>query len=268
MNRLIIIICLFISHTLYGQKAHVIEPALLECWYDHTQQRDTLNPSQKLRDVMVLRIGNKTSEFFSYNKCREDSIEYDPNCAELRKELFFKRFNNLDSTRMAGTVSTYDYIYKNHPKGKYTTYSSLGSGKRGKYIFITEDIPTIQWTLTDSTKTIHGYKCQKAITDFRGRTYIAWFTRKLPVDNGPWKLGGLQGLILEAYDIEKHYHYRIKEIKTEKIPPVTFYNYGGFHHTAIDRKEYLREYYERTSAYPIKFRGTAHGYDLIERDYH
>lgn len=267
MNRLILLICLFISHTLYGQEAHVIEPAVLECRYDHTLQLDTLNPDQKLRDLMVLRIGEKTSEFFSYYKQQDDSIEYDPNCAELRKELFFKRFNNLDSTRRAGTISTYDYIYKNYPKGKYTTYSSLGSGNRGKYIVITEEIPMMQWTLTDSTKTIYGYKCQKATTNFRGRTYIAWFTHKLSFNNGPWKLGGLKGLILEAYDQEKHYHYIIKEIKTKKISPVTFYNYGKFNHEAMDRKEYLREHYERISAYPITFRNTEHGYDLMERDY-
>lgn len=268
MNRLILFVCFFVSHTLYGQEAHVIEPALLECRYDHTLQMDTLNPSQKLRDLMVLRIGEKTSEFFSYYKQQDDSIEYDPSCAELRKELFFKRINNLDSTRKAGTISTYEYIYKNYPQGKYTTYSSLGLGKRGKYIFITEDIPTMQWTLTDSIKAIHGYKCRKAMTTFRGRTYIAWFTHQLPFSDGPWKLGGLKGLILEAYDQEKHYYYRIKDIKTQKIPPVTFYNYGKISHAAMERKEYLREHYERISIYPIRYRNTAHGYELKERDYH
>jgi len=66
------------------------------------------------------------------------------------------------------------------------------------------------WELYNDFKVIAGFKCQKAITTFRGRTFIAWFTPKIPVSTGPWKLNGLPGIILEAYDEEKKVNFLFK----------------------------------------------------------
>lgn len=49
---------------------------------------------------------------------------------------------------------------------------------------IEEDNSTFQWTMIDSTKTICNYTCQLATTDFRGRTYKAWFTPEIPISAG------------------------------------------------------------------------------------
>ena len=40
---------------------------------------------------------------------------------------------------------------------------------------------------------------------FKGRTWTAWFAADIPLDNGPWKLCGLPGLILRAYDAKQQY---------------------------------------------------------------
>lgn len=80
------------------------------------------------------------------------------------------------------------------------------------------------WELHNDFKVIAGFNCQKAITAFRGRTFIAWFTPKIPVSTGPWKLNGLPGIILEAYDEEKKVNFlfksytaRIKKTKESEI---------------------------------------------------
>jgi hypothetical protein len=41
---------------------------------------------------------------------------------------------------------------------------------------------------------------------FKGREYIVWYAPSIAYAEGPWKLGGLPGLILEAYDKEDNWH--------------------------------------------------------------
>lgn len=64
----------------------------------------------------------------------------------------------------------------------------------------TDSLLNKKWTYIDSTKVINQYKCKLAKKEFRGRTYNVWYTTDIPIDYGPWKLYGLPGLILEAYD--------------------------------------------------------------------
>ena len=70
----------------------------------------------------------------------------------------------------------------------------------------------IDWKIQENTKKIGKYTCKKAIGDFRGRTYIAWFTEEIPLPYGPWKLHGLPGLILQAEDTEKMFRATFKSI--------------------------------------------------------
>ncbi|MEM7372546.1 MAG: GLPGLI family protein [Bacteroidota bacterium] len=65
---------------------------------------------------------------------------------------------------------------------------------------IQEKWPDIPWTIQQEEKIIAELLCKKATAHFRGRDYTAWFTPELPFNFGPWKLCGLPGLILEAYD--------------------------------------------------------------------
>lgn len=60
--------------------------------------------------------------------------------------------------------------------------------------------PDLKWNIDAETKIISNIKCQKATTKFRGRNYTAWFAPSIPIQDGPWKLHGCPGLILEAYD--------------------------------------------------------------------
>lgn len=90
-------------------------------------------------------------------------------------------------------------IFKEPAKDKATFVAPAGLTT----YLIEEKIPEIQWNIEETTKDIKGYTCQKATTLFRGRQYEAWFCPSLPYNNGPWKLGGLPGLILEAYDVNK-----------------------------------------------------------------
>lgn len=57
---------------------------------------------------------------------------------------------------------------------------------------------SIKWDLTNNRKIILGYVCQEAKGNYRGRSYKAYFTDKIPIQNGPHNFDNLPGLILEV----------------------------------------------------------------------
>ena len=71
-----------------------------------------------------------------------------------------------------------------------------------------ENNPPMKWKLINEEKEILSQKCFKAITSFRGRNFIAWYTKDIPINDGPYKFSGLPGLILEVYDDNENFHYK------------------------------------------------------------
>lgn len=85
----------------------------------------------------------------------------------------------------------------------------------------------LNWKLEDETKKINAFLCSKATVNFRGRDYIVWFTNEINTPFGPWKLGGLSGLILEVSDITGFFNISATKIqintdliKNFKIPKI------------------------------------------------
>ncbi|CAM1351067.1 GLPGLI family protein [Tenacibaculum insulae] len=88
----------------------------------------------------------------------------------------------------------------------------LLSGYTKTKSYLKEQLPKINWEITNEFKKIGEYKCQKATGYFRGRTYTTWFTNKIPVPFGPWKLQGLPGLIIEVKDAKKEVYFRVTKV--------------------------------------------------------
>ncbi len=94
-------------------------------------------------------------------------------------------------------------FYKNYPAAGQTT---LLDRVLGNYYQCTEKVETPSWQIIpDSTATLMDYKCQLATAFFKGRLWYAWYTEDIPLNEGPWKLYGLPGLVLRAYDRNKQY---------------------------------------------------------------
>ena len=105
-----------------------------------------------------------------------------------------------------GDIHTDRQIFTNFEK-QYTT--SIEHEIGGPYL-TKENKAKIDWKIYSETKTIGEYICNKATCTFRGRNYEAWFTTKIPISAGPWKLNGLPGLILQAYDETGEVQYLFK----------------------------------------------------------
>ena len=88
------------------------------------------------------------------------------------------------------------------------------------YIILSIVALAVHWQLVpDSTKEILGYQCQMATTRFKGRQWTVWYTEDIPLDEGPWKLRGLPGLVLSAYDAKRQYVFEgagLEQVSTDQ----------------------------------------------------
>ena len=94
--------------------------------------------------------------------------------------------------------------------GKKILYSNILDGKQ---IYVSEMLPKFSWKITKQKKKIGSFDCVLANTTFRGRKYYAWYAPEIAVYSGPWKLNGLPGMILEAYDEGKNVMWNFKSYK-------------------------------------------------------
>lgn len=253
-----------------GTTTQVIEPAIMECQYDHTAVRDTLDRSHVMKDRMILRIGKNVSQFYSWYTHYGDSLWSSPTGQQIAIKRTFeairtKNFENKPGERTPG------YIYKSYPqKGVTTTYviqvePDLTLQKKPACLYFSEDTPKQTWEVQDSIKQIAGYSCQLAVTQFRGRLWYAWFSLDIPIDNGPWKLCGLPGLIMEAYDKQNYYHYTLTSIRTKDVEPIIFYNYWNSVFEQTTRLNYLKRAHKFITQYSEHLKYTQ--YDFLELDY-
>ena len=75
-----------------------------------------------------------------------------------------------------------------------------------------------EWTLEEDTASFLGHSCQKATCRWRGRDYVAWFAPDIPIRRGPWKFGGLPGLIMKIHDVDSLYVFEAVAIEKGNFP--------------------------------------------------
>ena len=61
-----------------------------------------------------------------------------------------------------------------------------------------------------------------ATANYHGRDWTAWFTPDIPLQEGPWKLCGLPGLILEANESTGQHSFIATglEVSNQEIVPI------------------------------------------------
>ena len=88
----------------------------------------------------------------------------------------------------------------------------------GPIIQFSEREDKIDWELTGNSAEVCGRQCSEAKAQFHGRAFSAWFCSEIPVSSGPWKLGGLPGLILKAESDDGSYRWEMTGIEQGSWP--------------------------------------------------
>ena len=191
-----------------------------------TTKLDSVGRYSYENEDMQLEVGEKVSYFYS--------TTYRAYIENLRKSLDGNNIQIETSSPARGNLSM-DF-YRNYPTGK-STY--LDKVIREKFR-ITEPLEQPQWDIiADSTKQILNYDCQMARCKFKGRTWTAWFAADIPLDNGPWKLCGLPGLILRAYDSKQQYIFDCVGMKQAKEDENITYNSDFDKYATSSMKEFV-----------------------------
>lgn len=275
-SLLLSIIAFLTTSMIYADSPYVkeAEDAIIEVIYSRKQVTDTtMRDNRFFMDDVLLRIGNNKSLFCGVKKLWDDSIskvDY-ATYSTLLKASYEKDPKNFFF--LGGTY--WSYIYKDKTK-KEVTECDYFDLTRWKY---KEELQTPTWTITDSIKNCLGYECVMATTFFKGRNWIAWFSPEIPIPDGPWKLNGLPGLILEAYDVAHDYEYIPKAIHTAGLAPVGYMWYYN-DYTYVSRDQFFKNWRKAKmqdgvakikAAYDIKSSSPAQkktlSYDREEIDY-
>ena len=196
----------------YAQKK--IDEAYLKCQYDYTYVVDTLS-GKTAKDWLVLQIGKNMSKCYSYYSMQVDSIFASPD----RDVILRQQINAAIGSKTEWPHKRMKaYVYKNYPQGKMTVTDGL---LMQDYIY--EDTLYAQnWVIQDPSKLILGHECQKAVCQYRGHCWTAWFAMDIPITDGPWKLCGLPGLIMEATTENNSHAFKLLGIKKVSKEPIVF----------------------------------------------
>lgn len=237
-------VCLFslCSISVYGAKKTVYPKAEIKVEYTYHEKFWRGSDGVIERDIpMLLLANNEGSKFYCPNTEYRDSLESTPSGRAKAKEILHNALRCYSSSHDRAVLDdiiaykTFLYVFKDVPKSLITVYDKAGLTDFGCY---TEPLDAQLWQIGDSVKTVLGYECIVAEADYHGRHWTAWFAPDIPVPDGPWKLRGLPGLILEASEPGDQHYFLAKGIETSHMDIVPIY--PSVDYERMTRKELLK----------------------------
>ncbi|MGE8535293.1 MAG: GLPGLI family protein [Chryseobacterium sp.] len=193
-QKIIIFFVLFFTALSYGQTTRYV--------YETLVNPDSINLVSMKSERTFLDIKEGRSLFISENKLIRDSL-----FTALRSEMKENKKEEKDFSKQEGrkhfepTFFEY-FITKSIPDQKVYYYEKAA----GKQIYYQEDRP-VKWEVTNVVEKQNGYSAQKAVAEFGGRVWTGWFTKDIPLSDGPYKFSGLPGLIVKLEDDKGDYKF-------------------------------------------------------------
>lgn len=207
---LFLLIALFTCKVSHAQKT-----VLINVVYEFKYVRDLADKANPYTTNMVLSLGKNSSRYCTEKMYLENKTQLDTK-EKMTQQAGIDINPQPKQVFMGGpmlTINKYgtfinEQILKNYVSRKLTIWATMGP----KDYKIETSLTNIDWKVQDEKKTIGKYNCQKATGSYGGRIYTAWFAPELHFQDGPWKLSGLPGLILEATDSRNEVVFTFKEI--------------------------------------------------------
>ncbi len=166
--------------------------------YDFTVNSQTAEGEKCVTTVpMALQVGSHVSKYQHYDGYRYEQGDT------------YKKMGYSHNFKYNITMQSVPTVFVDRQKAEMTVFDCVPPYK---YV-MKDDYKPIKWSVGDDTLTIGGYLCRRAEADYRGRHWTAWFTEAIPSSAGPWKLGGLPGLILRAADSDSIFLFDMNGIE-------------------------------------------------------
>lgn len=166
--------------------------------YEYKMKPD-LKIDSLVTDYMNLDSDGKKSYFYNAAKYERDSAY---NSTKNNAVLY----NGKKYDQNLGYIVEKEYAQKNIKF--YDKY------KTANLLVIEDEAP--KWNIEKEFLKINNISCQKATTNYKGRTWEAWFSKEYPINDGPYKFIGLPGLIVSLKDSEGNHAFNLIQIKKIK----------------------------------------------------
>jgi GLPGLI family protein len=181
--------------------------------YNYLMCDEHRNPASVKSHEMTLEVGRLYSKFYNSNQAYADSllVLY----ANEPPQTAVMRILSQTSGLSFHPFCSY-YVFKNYPFPGTTVF--LGSPAFGGSYRVEEKLQ-FEWEIDNNAKAvILGLNCKKATCHYAGRSYEAWFTPDIPINDGPYKFSGLPGLIVKLTDSNNEHIFELQEIRRVNKP--------------------------------------------------
>jgi GLPGLI family protein len=213
--------------------------------YEMVYLSDSLDQHSQKQQMTELLIGDGISLFRSAQKAYEDSLDM----AYISNQVIIM---SAPVVTLIGEINAFNYqVLKDFSSGRTKVYdeytgASLGNLKEIAYYFEPQEAMS-KWTLKNDTSTINGHLCQRAITEFGGRKWTAWFSLEISAySDGPYKFRGLPGLIFRVHDEKKTWNFDLVELsKIDTLIDINFIDGLNFIETNKKQLYKDRRYYQK-----------------------
>lgn len=117
-------------------------------------------------------------------------------------------------------------VFKSHVEKK--TWSKIPCYLSKTGCIVEDTLANNHWEIHSMDKKVFGnYECIRATGLFGQRKYEVWFTPDIPISTGPYKLGGLPGLIMEAQTLDGLVKFSFLSLEIKAGLPATIYMPDG-----------------------------------------